>query len=79
MLWDLALTYPLALDSGAPIYTLKEAADLFRARSETVRHLPPIGHAIDLLSRAAQTGAVDDIQAATEQVDRALQILRRLT
>ena len=77
MSWEHALTYPLALDSGAPIFTLGDAADLFRARSETAKHTPPIEYAIDLLSRAAQTDAADDIKAATEQVDRVLQIWRR--
>jgi hypothetical protein len=79
MAWNDPLARPLDLDDGATPQTLKDAATLFAERFDGVTHAPPLEHAIELLMRAAGSGQRADVEAATEQVARVLQLWHLMT
>jgi hypothetical protein len=72
MPWNKRLSRPLVLKDGARLETLSDVRALFLDRFSTITHSDPIAYAGELLLRAAETGKRADIEAATEQIERAL-------
>jgi len=72
MSWDAKLSRPLTLKGGKRLKTLSDVRGLFLDRFANITHSPTIAHAGELLLVAAQTGEPADIEAATDQVERAL-------
>jgi hypothetical protein len=77
MSWDVKLSRSLQLKSGKRLKTLSDVRALFLDRFANITHSPAIAHAGELLLVAAQTGELADIEAATDQIERAL-ITQRL-
>jgi hypothetical protein len=77
MSWDKPLARELAIRDGQPLVTLRDAARLLAGRLDDLKHASPLESAIEWLLRAASSnGKRDDIEAATEQVARMLQLWR---
>jgi hypothetical protein len=72
--WTLSLTRTLTLKSGRQLRTLGDAADLILDRFGNVTKSALVEHASELLMRAAETQADEDLAAATDQVDVMLRV-----
>jgi hypothetical protein len=68
------LTRVLTLKSGRRLETLLDAADFLTERLRDVPQDPFLKHALELLLRAVQTGALADRRAATKQVALVLRL-----
>jgi hypothetical protein len=66
--WSDKLTRPLTLKSGATLVTLSDARDCLAEYFETVAGSPSLARAIELLSKAAETGSFVDRKAATDHL-----------
>jgi hypothetical protein len=72
MPWNKKLSRPLVLKDGQRLETLNDVRNLFLERFATITHSAPLAYAGELLLNAASTGEPGDIEAATEQIERAL-------
>jgi hypothetical protein len=76
MSWTNKLSRPLVLKDDTRLETLSDVRDLILDRLTTVTHNAVLAHAGALLLKAAITGNRADIQAATDQTERALRNMR---
>jgi hypothetical protein len=68
MHWDKPLTYEVCLRDGRVLRTLRDLREVFASnRFAGITRWRALEHALDLLLRAAETGAESDIEAATGQ------------
>lgn len=65
--WETPLSEPLTLRSGDTLLTLLDVGHFLRSHFGGAR-TPPVQSTIELLLRAAETGAESDRQAATERL-----------
>jgi hypothetical protein len=74
--FKLALTRVLKLTGGprAELATLDDAAKLIGAMTTWRKARPHWKYAVELLLKAADTGKITDIEAATAQMERALRV-----
>ena len=72
--WNRPLAYPLTLRDGTEIATLRQAATLMMGLPETRKSKPVWQHAAELLMLAHKSGKAADVQVATDQLFRALQL-----
>jgi 4'-phosphopantetheinyl transferase EntD len=66
--WPAKLTRSLTLKDGTKLVTLADARAVMIRYFETVTHSVAIALAIELVMKAAETGAFQDRKAATDQV-----------
>jgi hypothetical protein len=78
MPWNDKLSRPLALKDGKRLLTLKDARSVLLDYFANVIHSEPLAYAGGLLIKAAETGDRADIEAATDQIERALASYRIL-
>jgi hypothetical protein len=76
MPWTKKLSRPLVLNDSTRLETLSDVRDLILDRFTTVTHNAVLAHAGALLLKAAATGNRADIEAATDQTERALRSMR---
>lgn len=70
--WSEPLSSPIVLKDKRTLLNLCDACDLPLALNDRSKQAPWVEHAASLLMRAAQTGAIEDIEEATAQMRRAL-------
>jgi hypothetical protein len=76
MPWNKKLSRPLMLKDGKRLETLSDVRSLFLERFATITHSTPLAYAGELLLKAVETGKRADIEAATEQIARAIMYQR---
>jgi hypothetical protein len=76
MFWNKNLTRPLLLANGMRLKTLFDVRSLFLDRFSNIKHSEAMAHAGELLLKAADTGELADIAAATDQTERVLRAMR---
>ena len=70
MTWSRTLSKPITLDDGRTFTTLRDAADFAITLSERQRADPAWQYAIELMMKAARTGASPvDLQEAERQLN----------
>jgi len=73
--WETPLSEPLTLRSGDTLLTLLDVGQFLRSNFHGTR-TPPVQSTIELLLRAAETGADADRRAATERLSLLLKFNR---
>ena len=66
--WSAKLTRPLTLKSGVTLVTLSDARDCLAVHFEAVAGSAALSRALELMFKAAETGAFVDRKAATDHL-----------
>jgi hypothetical protein len=76
--FDHKLARRLVVADGGTLLTLKDAASLIAQKFAAVTEWHALGHCIELLMLAGETSRLDDIEAATSQIEIVLRARRLL-
>lgn len=76
--WSARLAHPMAIQGGVTLWTLMDAGNIILATPERHQMRREWQSAAGKLMRAAETGALADIEAATKQMELALLLDGRL-
>ena len=77
--YDRKLNRRIMLDDGTRIMTLRDAANLFAERFQTVRSWRGLETAIERLIAAAESAERDKVKAAADAIERVLRARRLVT